>query len=109
MSIKKSLRICVEGIGEIPTSQLKQNRLELFRKKKLTECSKRKGFTVKTSTVNMNVINLRVLLNKAVEHVKIDSKLIGGIKLLEENNISERLLIQDQCESLYLHGPLSLK
>lgn len=51
-SIKKCLRICVDGIGEIPVSQLTQNRLELFQKKRLTEISARKGRPVKTSTIN---------------------------------------------------------
>ena len=34
-SIKKCLRICVEGIGDITVSQLSKNRLELFRKRGL--------------------------------------------------------------------------
>ena len=50
-SINKCLRICVAGIGDIPVSQLTQNRLELFRKKRLTEISVRKGRPVKPSTV----------------------------------------------------------
>ena len=109
MSIKKCLRICIEGIGYIPVSQLTRNRLELFCKKRLTEISKRKGSPVKPSTVNRDVTNLRAMLNKAVEHAKIDSNPIGRIKILEENNVRERLLSQDQFESLYLHCPLSLK
>ena len=108
-SIKKCLRICVEGIGDITVSQLSKNRLELFRKKRLTEISKRKGRTVKPSTVNRDVSNLRAMLNKALEHAKIEINPIGRIKLLEENNVRERVLSQDEFESLYLHCPPSLK
>ena len=108
-SIKKCLRICVEGIGDITVSQLSKNRLELFRKKRLTEISKRKGRAVKPSTVNRDVSNLRAMLNKALEHAKIEINPIGRIKLLEENNVRERVLSQDEFESLYLHCPPSLK
>jgi len=108
-SIKKCLRICVEGIGDITVSQLSKNRLELFRKKRLTEISKRKGRAVKPSTVNRDVSNLRAMLNKAVEHTKIEVNPIGRIKLLEENNVRERVLSQDEFESLHLHCPPSLK
>ena len=108
-SIKKCLRICVEGIGDITVSQLSKNRLELFRKKRLTEISKRKGRAVKPSTVNRDVSNLRAMLNKAVEHAKIEVNPIGRIKLLEENNVRERVLSQDEFESLHLHCPPSLK
>ena len=73
-SIKKCLRICVAGIGDIPVSQLTQSRLELFRKKRLTEISIRKGRHVKPSTVNRDVANLRAMLKKAVDHSKIDTK-----------------------------------
>jgi integrase len=108
-SIKKCLRICVEGIGDITVSQLSKNRLELFRKKRLTEISKRKGRAVKPSTVNRDVSNLRAMLNKALEHAKIEINPIGRIKLLEENNVRERVLSQDEFESLYLHCTASLK
>jgi len=108
-SIKKCLRICVEGIGDITVSQLSKNRLELFRKKRLTEISIRKGRAVKPSTVNRDVSNLRAMLNKAVEHAKIEVNPIGRIKLLEENNVRERVLSQDEFESLHLHCPPSLK
>ena len=50
VSIQKCLRICIEGIGNFPVSQLTKNRLELFRKKRLTEFSKRKGRPVQPST-----------------------------------------------------------
>ena len=108
-SIKKCLRICVDGIGDIPVSQLTQNRLELFRKKRLTEISERKGRPVKPSTVNRDVANLRAMLNKALDHSKIESNLIGRIKQLEENNVRERVLSSEEFEMLYLHCPASLK
>ena len=90
-SIKKCLRICVDGIGDIPVSQLTQNRLELFRKKRLTEISKRKGRPVKPSTVNRDVTNLKAMLNKALDHSKIETNLIGRVRHLEENNVRERV------------------
>ena len=108
-SIKKCLRICVDGIGDIAVSQLTQNRLELFRKKRLTEISERKGRPVKPSTVNRDVANLRAMLNKALDHSKIESNLIGRIKQLEENNVRERVLSPEEFETLYLHCPASLK
>ena len=108
-SINKCLRICVAGIGDIPVSQLTQSRLELFRKKRLTEISVRKGRPVQPSTVNRDVANLRAMLNKAVDHSKIDTNPIGRIRHLEENNVRERVLSQDEFESLYLHCPASLK
>ena len=108
-SIKKCLRICVDGIGDIPVSQLTQNRLELFRKKRLTEISERKGRPVKPSTVNRDVANQRTMLNKALDHSKIESNLIGRIKQLEENNVRERVLSPEEFETLYLHCPASLK
>jgi len=109
VSIQKCLRICIEGIGNIPVSELTKSRLELFRKKRLTENSKRKGRPVQPSTVNRDVTNLRAMLNKALEHDKIDSIPFGRIKLLEENNVRERVLSQDEFESLYLHCTASLK
>ena len=108
-SIKKCLRICVDGIGDIPVSQLTQNRLELFRKKRLTEISERKGRPVKPSTINRDVANLRAMLNKALDHSKIKSNLIGRIKQLEENNVRQRVLSSEEFETLYLHCPASLK
>ena len=108
-SIKKCLRICVAGIGDIPVSQLTLNRLELFRKQRLTEISERKGRPVKPSTINRDVANLKAILNKALDHSKIESNPIGRIKQLEENNVRQRVLSQDEFESLYLHCPPSLK
>ena len=108
-SIKKCLRICVDGIGDIPVSQLTQNRLELFRKKRLTEISKRKGRPVKPSTVNRDVTNLKAMLNKALDHSKIETNLIGRVRHLEENNVRERVLIPEEFEMLYQHCPESLK
>ena len=86
-SIKKCLRICVAGIGDIPVNQLAQSRLELFRKKRLTEISIRKGRPVKPSTVNRDVANHRATLNKAVVRSKIDTNPIGRKRHLEENNV----------------------
>jgi len=68
---------------------LTQNRLELFRKKRLTEISARKGRPVKPSTINRDVANLKAMLNKALDHSKIESNLIGWVKPLEENNVRE--------------------
>ena len=90
-SIKKCLRICVAGIGDIPVNQLTQSHLELFRKKRLAEVSVRKGRPVLPSTVNRDVANLRAMLNKAVLHSKIDNNRIGRISILEENNVRERV------------------
>ena len=90
------LRICVAGIGNIPVNQLTQSRLELFRKKRLTEISKRKGRPVQPSTVNRDVANLRAMLNKAVLHSKIDTNPIGRIRHLEENNVRKRVLSHEE-------------
>ena len=109
LSIKKCLRICIDRIGEIPVSQLTLNRLEKFLKQRLTEISERKGRPVKPSTVNRDVANLRAMLNKALDHSKIESNLIGRIKQLEENNVRERVLSPEEFETLYLHCPASLK
>ena len=108
-SIKKCLKICVAGIGDIPVSQLTLNRLEKFRKQRLTEISERKGRPVKPSTINRDVANLRAMLNKALDHSKIESNLIGRIKQLEENNVRQRVLSSEEFEMLYLHCPASLK
>ena len=108
-SIKKCLRICVAGIGDIPVSQLTLNRLELFRKQRLTEISERKGRPVKPSTINRDVANLRAMLNKGLDHSKIESNPIDRIKQLEENNVRQRVLSSEEFESLYLHCPPSLK
>ncbi len=108
-SIKKCLRICVAGIGDIPVSQLTLNRLELFRKQRLTEISERKGRPVKPSTINRDVANLKAMLNKALDHSKIESNPIDRIKQLEENNVRQRVLSSEEFESLYLHCPPSLK
>jgi len=108
-SIKKCLRICVDGIGDIAVSQLTQNRLELFRKKRLTEISARKGRPVKTSTINRDVANLKAMLKKALDHSKIESNLIERVKPLEENNVRERVLSQEEFESLFVHCTASLK
>ena len=99
-SIKKCLRICVASIGDIPVSQLTQSRLELFRKKRLTEIFKRKGGRpVKPFTVNRDVANLRAMLNKAVVHLKKDTNQIGRIRHLEENNVRERVLAMRSSKS----------
>ena len=108
-SIKKCLRICVAGIGDIPVSQLTLNRLEKFRKQRLTEISERKGRPVKPSTINRDVANLRAMLNKALDHSKIESNLIDRIKQLEENNVRQRVLSSEEFEMLYLLCPASLK
>ena len=108
-SIKKCLRICVAGIGDIPVSQLTQSRLELFRKKRLAEVSVRKGRPVKPSTVNRDVANLRAMLNKAVLHSKIDTNPIGRITHLEENNVRERVLSHEEFEKLFQSCPEGLK
>ena len=86
-----------------------QNRLELFRKKRLTEISARKGRPVKPSTINRDVANLKAMLNKALDHSKIESNLIGWVKPLEENNVRERVLCQEEFESLFVHCTASLK
>ena len=101
--------VSTQRIGEIPVSQLTLNRLEKFRKQRLTEISERKGRPVKPSTVNRDVANLRAMLNKALDHLKIESNLIDRIKQLEENNVRQRVLSSEEFETLYLHCPASLK
>ena len=108
-SIKKCLRICVAGIGDIPVSHLTQSRLELFQKKRLTDISVRKGRPVQPSTINRDVANLRAMLNKAVDHSKIDTNPIGRIRHLEENNVRKRVLSHEEFEKLYQSCPEDLK
>ena len=43
------------------------------------------------------------MLKKALDHSKIESNLIGWVKLLEENNVRERVLCQEEFESLFVH------
>ena len=49
------------------------------------------------------------MINKALDHSKIESNLIGRIKQLEENNVRQRVLSSEEFEMLYLHCPASLK
>ena len=49
------------------------------------------------------------MLNKALDHSKIESNLIGWVKPLEENNVRERVLCQEEFESLFVHCTASLK
>ena len=49
------------------------------------------------------------MLNKAVDHSKIDTNPIGRIRHLEENNVRKRVLSQDEFEWLYLHCSAPLK
>ena len=49
------------------------------------------------------------MLKKALDHSKIESNLIGWVKPLEENNVRERVLCQEEFESLFVHCTASLK
>ena len=49
------------------------------------------------------------MLKKALDHSKIESNLIGWVKPLEENNVRERVLCQEESESLFVHCTASLK
>ena len=49
------------------------------------------------------------MLNKALDHSKIETNLIGRVRHLEENNVRERVLIPEEFEMLYQHCPESLK
>jgi hypothetical protein len=88
--------VSTQRIGEIPVSLLTLNRLEKFRKQQLTEISERKGRPVKPSTINRDVANLRAMLNKGLDHLKIESNPIDRIKQLEENNVRERILSSEE-------------
>ncbi len=68
-----------------------------------------KGRPVKTSTINRDVANLKAMLKKALDHSKIESNLIRWVKPLEENNVRERVLCQEEFESLFVHCTASLK
>ena len=63
----------------------------------------------KTSTINRDVANLKAMLKKALDHSKIESNLIEWVKPLEENNVRERVLCQEEYESLFVHCTASLK
>ena len=49
------------------------------------------------------------MLKKALDHSKIESNLIGWVKPLEEDNVRERVLCQEEFESLFVHCTASLK
>ena len=49
------------------------------------------------------------MLKKALDHSKIESNLIGRVKPLEENNVRERVLCQEESESLFVLCTESIK
>ena len=76
-------------------SSLKPEDIERFRKQRLSENTQR-GRPAKPATVNRNVANFRAMINKAIEHGKLDSSPIGKVKALEENNVRNKLLTREE-------------
>ena len=107
--IRRCLNNCIVRIGNIRVSQLSPVIIENFRQIRLSETSQRKGRPVKASTINRDVANFRAMLNKAVDFAIIESNPVGRIKQLEENNVRERVLTQEEFESLLSHCPDHLK
>jgi integrase len=98
--------------GNVLVKDLNIGIVEEYRVKRLKEPSTHTDKTIAPATVNKEVACLVTALNKGVNHNKISSNPIVGIKKLRENNQRNRTLTDEEFESLlsycpnYLQGPV---
>ncbi|MFC1889690.1 tyrosine-type recombinase/integrase [Thermodesulfobacteriota bacterium] len=83
--------------------------IESYRSKRLSESSPRRMKSkVAPATVNRELACLKSILNRAVRHGKIDYSPIRNVKMLPENNVRERILSQEEFNSLMENCPRHL-
>jgi integrase len=88
-------------------------RVESYQKERLNESSRtHKGENIRPATVNMEVMILKVAINRAIKHGKLHFNQIARVKKLQENNVRQRLLTEKEfdtvlrnCDS-HIKGPV---
>ncbi len=88
-------------------------RVESYQKERLNEPSRtHKGENIRPATVNMEVMILKVAINRAIKHGKLQFNQIARVKKLQENNVRQRLLTQKEFDTLlencdyHIKGPV---
>lgn len=101
--------------GRVESYQ-KQRLTEPFRAKLITEEKQGEsdkpaveGRKVRPATVNREITILKVALNRAVRHGKLQLNPISNVKKLPENNIRTRLLDQKEFDGLLEKCPIHIK
>jgi len=86
------------GENKIVGDQLTED-IERFQNHRLKTDSRR-GKPASPATINRNVANFRAMLNKAVDYCKIDFSPLKRLKKLEEDNVREKILLEEEFNKL---------
>jgi integrase len=88
-------------------------RMESYQKERLNESSStHKGENIRPATVNMEVMILKVAINRAIKHGRLQFNQISRVKKLQENNVRQRVLTQEEFDTLlnncdpHIRGPV---
>lgn len=85
-------------------------KVESYQTDRLAEPSPRyRGEKIRPATVNMEVMILKVAINRAIRHGKLHSNQISRVKKLQENNVRQRLLNQEEFDTLLKNCDLHIK
>ena len=68
----------------------------------------RKNSTVSQATINKEISAFKSMLNVAVKYGKIESNPISKATLLRDNNVRERIISQQEFETLLSYAPVHL-
>jgi integrase len=90
-------------------------KVESYQTNRLSEPSPRyRGERIRPATVNMEVMILKVAINRAIKHGKLRFNQIARVKKLQENNVRQRLLTQEEFDTLvkncdsHIKGPVMM-
>jgi integrase len=97
----------LDRIGaETKIRELTVGRIESYQQQRLQEPSPRHpGKTIRPSTVNKEIVCIKTALNRAVRDGKLEFNPIEKAQRLPENNVRERVLSQDEFETLLAACP----
>ncbi len=108
---KDLIKNVLDRIGEgTKIRELTVGRMEAYQQDRSAEPSPRHpGKTIRPSTVNKEIICLKTALNKAVRDGKLEFNPIAKVGRLPENNVREKVLSQEEFETLLAACPGHLK
>jgi integrase len=87
--------------AETKIKHINRGGVESYQRKRLAEESPRhKGQNIRPATVNKEVSCLKTIINRAVNHNKLQINPIAKVKKLPENNVRMKVLTQEEFESL---------
>jgi integrase len=104
----RSVKKLKEFFGDIPCGQFKRSMIDQFIASRKTEKG-HNGNLIQSATVNRELACLKTIFRRAYMDGKIAYNPLAGFKLLEEDNVRDRVLTEEEFQKLLFATPAHLR